>query len=218
MKKLSLALISVLIVCSLVGCGNRITIPDVSDLDESSAKSILSSNGLIPKVEYIYDDNITDGNVIKTSPEIGSTTTQNSQITVYVSKGPSYFSSKDAIISWYNISSSEDYWEFSKPYNNEGILYIDCDVTFGTEISWSDSYQNGKIIGQASLTDTFDKAVPISAVYQKQNWEAYESQSFILEIPLSDFNENRPSNIHLRLFAYMGNENINVRINFSITW
>ena len=197
---------------------NTIAIPDVTEVDEASAKGILSSNGLIPKVEYIYDDDVAKGFVVKTNPEIGTKVEKNTKVTIYVSKGPSYIQAKNSRISWYNISSSRDEWSFYTPYILDGVLYIECKVTFAKAMKWQDDHNKGELFGDASINDTFDKTIVVTAKYQKQQWTAYETQSFTLEIPLADLNVDRPTDLNLELNAYMGSEAIDVKISFAMTW
>lgn len=215
MKKiLSLTLAVLLLLMTLTACGGK-SVPDVANTDEATAKSILSANSLIPSIKYIYDDTVEEGNVISTEPAALTTVSENTKITVYISKGPSYLEASDARISWYHLSDKEDKWEFYTPYIEEGVLYIKCDnVTFGCAMTWQDSYNNGTIIGIASVTDSFDKTIPVSAKYQKKSWKANESQSFTLEIPLKDLNTSKPTDMYLRLYTTEDN----VRVDFYMTW
>lgn len=227
-KKILSILLCITSILLLYSCGlkmdeateNLIVIPNIIDVDEISAKNVLSSNGLIPRVEYTYDNNISAGNVISTIPPVGTPVKVNTQITLQVSKGASFVESKDSVISWYNISQEEDNWEFSSPYILEDKLYIELsEVTFAKAIKWQDEHQKGKLFGKACINDTFDKTVPVGATYQKQEWSADESQSFTLEIPLADLNENRPTTMYIELYAYDEYENqIDININFSLTW
>lgn len=222
LKRIIAIVLCLVLIFSFASCGkDLVTIPNIMGVDEASAKNVLSSNGLIPVVEYVYNDNVDEGCVTETAPVMGEQVEKNTQVKIYVSKGSSYIKSKDSRISWYNISFYEDDdWEFNNPYISEETLYIECyKVTFGEAITWNDRYKEGKIIGEASINDTFDKTVPVTAHYEKQEWKANESQSFTLEIPLSDLNENRPTTMYVRLFAYNSNNDfININISFSITW
>ncbi|MBE5939415.1 MAG: PASTA domain-containing protein [Lachnospiraceae bacterium] len=222
MKKLSSILLVCVLVLSLTGCSkipfldNRIAIPDIVDTDEATAKNILSSNGLIPSVKYENNDNVEQGNVIRTEPEIGTKVDKNSKITIYISDGPSYVVASNASAEWYCLSSEDDVWEFYTPCIENGVLYIECyNVTFGCDMEWNDSYNSGELFGIASINESFDKTVPVVAIYEKQSWKANEAQSFILEIPLKDLNVSRPTNMYLRLYT---NNESDVYINFYISW
>ena len=220
MQKIICLSLLFVIVISFASCGekpvdNRIKVPDVVDTDEKTAKSILSSSGLIPSIKYDYDDDIKKGNVVKTEPKVSSKVEKNSKITVYISKGKSYVESKDSRIEWTNVSNKDDDWEFYSPYIKKDTLYIKCNVKFACPIKWKDTYKEGYIIGDASINDSFDKTVPISAKYKKQSWKAYEKQNFTLEIPLKDLSESRPTDMYTRLYTTKKGE---VDVNFYITW
>ena len=216
-KKIVLFILTITMLLSLVACGedNRVSIPDVIDTDEASAKNILSSNSLIPSIKYEYDNDIKQGNVIKTTPAVGTQVDKNSKITVYISNGPSYIQSKGSRMEWYSISDGKDDWSFHAPYIEKDVLYIECNVAFACAMEWKDTYNEGLLGGIASITDSFDKTIPISAEYEKQSWSANESQSFTLNIPLSDLNISKPTDMYLKLSMNDGNQ---IRVNFYMTW
>ncbi len=194
-----------------------ITIPDLVGTEENVAKNVLSANGLIPTIKYINDDDIEKGFVVKTYPAANEILPLNNKIFVYVSSGPSFIQSLDARIEWWHISDyGEDDWQFENPYISEGILYIPCyDVIFSKSITWQDRYDEGEIGGIASVTDTFDKIIPVSAKYEKRSWKAGESQDFILEIPINDMETDKPTDIYLELYT---DDFESVRVNFYMTW
>ncbi|GGI14314.1 serine/threonine protein kinase [Gottfriedia solisilvae] len=65
-----------------------VKIPDVKDMTYESAVTLLASQGLkINDPKELYDDEIDEGKVVKTSPNIGETVKENSYITIYKSKG-----------------------------------------------------------------------------------------------------------------------------------
>lgn len=202
----------------LTGCG--IKIPDVLDTEEAVAKNVLSSNGFIPVVEYVYHDDTAEGLVVGVSPAVGESADKNSKVTIYVSKGPSIVFSKDSTIHWYHVSSDgEDEWNFYSPYIEEGILKIEChDVKFYKSIEWKDNNGEGTLFGNASINDTFDKTVPIRAKYEKQKFSAKEAQNFTLEIPLSDLNVQKPTNLYIELYAKVAGKEKDISINFTMTW
>ena len=200
--------------------GPELTVPDVFGIDEESAKNIISSSTLIPNIVYEYNYlTVEKGCVIYTSPSIGSKIKPNTQVTLYVSKGPSHINSTDSRISWWNVSSGQDNWEFYSPYIENEKLYIKCNnVTFAAKVKWQDRYNTGDLIGVASVNDTYDKSVPISAKYTKQEWAANESQSFTLEIPLSDLDVEKPTSMHIKLYADVNGNYKNIEISFTISW
>ncbi len=219
MKKCMAILLIAASVFTASACEKKV-VPDIVGVEEEIAKNVLSSLGLVAKIEYIYDDNMDTGNVVKTEPSSGEKIEENGKVSVYVSKGEKTIFSKASRITWKDISYKDDLWEFYSPYIDEEVLYIDCcNVTFGSAIKWKDKYLSGKIFGEACVNDTFDKTVPVSAVYEKQSWQGGESQKFILEIPLRDLEIKKPTNMYLKLFAVMADgRNVNVEVSFSMTW
>ena len=202
-----------------VSKGPELKIPDIEGLDEDTAKNVLSSNGLIPSVEYVYHDTVKKGNVIGTNPAIGEVAQKNQKITIYVSKGPEYIVAADSRITWWNVGGGEDQWNFYTPYIHDNVLYIECySVKFAANIKWHDEYSNGRIIGEATLNDTAGKVTPISAVYGKQEYAYNEEQNFTLEIPLNNLDVERPSSVDAVLFAYVNGAWKNIEIRFTITW
>lgn len=234
MKRILSAFLLIALIFSFSACGEKqeeansatekatqelINIPDILGTDEDTAKNLISSVGLIPQLTYEYDDYADVGTVITTTPSINNQVSKNTKVTIIVSKGPSYVEANDSRIRWFNVAEGEDYWEFSTPYINEETLYIDCyNVKFSVPIKWQDNYDEGIIIGEASINDTFDKTVPCSAVYEKQSWKANEKQDFTLEIPLTDLNETRPTEMHILLYADVNKKHSNINISFTFTW
>lgn len=224
MMKKEMKLITLVIVCMLVsvinGCSiGEIQIPDIINTDEDTAKNILSSNGLIPTIEYEYDEETEKGKVFKVVPEVSEKVKKNSKVSIYISKGPKRIESKSSYGEWTFIGSNKDDWQFSNPYINDGVLYIDCyNVVFGTSMMWKDRYQEGKGYGEASVNDTFDKVVPIKIDYEKQQWNSFESQRFVLEVPLNDLGVDKPTDLYFRLAAEKNGVHKNILVNFSISW
>ncbi len=198
-----------------IDAADGVVIPDVYEVDEQTAKNVIFANGLIPAVKYDYNGAVAEGNVFKTEPAIGNEVAKNTKITLYVSLGPAYIEAVDGNIYWYSISEYyEDDWQFYAPYIVKDVLYIECEVCFGVDMEWSDDNGTGSLLGIASLTDGFEKTVPIYAEYQKQRWDAYEWQSFTLEIPLKDFDIRRPTDIYTLLYTNHGE----VSVDFYMTW
>ena len=228
MKKTASIILAILLALTMVGCGDDpaptpapsqptgVTIPDIAETDEATAKNVLSSSGFIPTVKYEYNDNVEEGLVIKTEPAIGENVEKNSKVIIYVSKGPSYLQAKDSRIEWYHLDGGTDDWHFYTPYIRNGVLYINCyDVAFGRSVEWRDQYDKGYIIGIASVTDSFDKTIPVQAKYEKKKWKAKESQAFTLEISLADLDISKPTDMYLELFTENRGD---VRVNFYMSW
>ena len=204
--------------CGLTEGEALIAVPDVLNIDEQTAKNVCSSKGLIPKVEYAYDDYVDEGNVIKTSPNIGDGLKSDDTVTLTVSKGPSYIMSNHSTISWQSVGYSQDEWDFYSPYIKNGILYIECEVTFAETIKWK-NWKNNEGFGNASITDTFDKVVPVVIQAKSETCPANEQKTIVLQIPLSDLNVSKPTTMSLQLIALnQYDSQVNVNIKFSMTW
>ena len=202
-----------------VSKGPELKVPDIEGLDEDTAKNVLSSNGLIPNMEYVYNDAVNKGDVIGTDPGAGTVVQKNQKITVYVSKGPEYIMAADSRITWWNVGNAQDQWQFYTPYIQDNVLYIECySVTFAANVKWHDDYSTGLIIGEATLNDTTSKVTPISAAYGKQSYAYNEEQSFTLQIPLKDLGVERPASADVVLYAYVNGAWKEINIRFTMTW
>lgn len=193
---------------------NKVEIPNVINLDENTAVSILQSNMLIPSVNYEYNDEVEEGKVIDIDYFIGDKVDKNTVITVLVSKGPSLISSIESTIQWYNISYNKDNWEFTSPYIIEEYLYIECEPTFGQSFTWKNSG-----FGTASINDRFDKTVPVSIEFSNQEVAANVKQKITLKVSTKDLDVKKPTTLYMNLVGLDNNSNdINIRINFTISW
>lgn len=199
-----------------------IEIPQIKGVDEETAKTLISKKGFIPKITYIYDDNVDIGLVVKTSPSIGSGANEDDVIDIYISKGPSLVRANDSTIQWYDVGSGSDDWDFYTPYIENDVLYIECTPTFATSFRWKDTHDDGLGFGEACINDTFDKTVPVvirPIDESNMRIKAGTETSFTIEIPISDLNENRPTTMYLKLIALDNNGNqLNIRINFTMSW
>ncbi len=207
-------LILVIAIPVIINNANMVEVPDVLNVDVDTAKTILGSNGIIADVSYSYSDSYEEGMVYDMSPYAGTKINKNSRVTIYISKGPSIINSKDSVIEWHHIGSKEDKWEFANPYIEDGYLMIDCSPVFGTSFKWKD---NG--FGRASITDTFDKTVPISFTFSDQNVKAGVKQSVVIKVPTQDLDVSKPTTLYLSLSAENSKgDPLNININFSISW
>jgi hypothetical protein len=186
-------------------------VPDITSVDESTAKILLAQKMLIPNIEYEFNDLINEGSVIKTDPEIGSNVTQDQKIIVYISKGPKKITSKSASVEW---ASPDDKFEFYAPYIDDETLVIDSEMTFSKKYILKDFSKNNAGYGRASITDTFSKTVPLSIEKDDETFEAKTLEAFTIKIPISDLEVRRPTTIYLEFYL----ENRNYTMNFSISW
>ena len=76
------------VVTLYVSNGSQLRVPDVQNINEASAKNILSLNGLNTFVQYENSADVVEGCVIKSEPQVGSLIEDGSTVTLYVSNGP----------------------------------------------------------------------------------------------------------------------------------
>lgn len=214
-------------ICSLLllACGEKnsisqLQIPDVVDITITDGKNVISSMGIIPYIEYEYNDTIAPDNIIRSIPNAGETINKGEKVTLIVSKGPEMLRSKDSYANWTYITYGvKDNWEFSHPYIKDNTLYIECNnVTFGTAMTWRDRYNEGCASGTACINDTFDKVVPVRLEFTKPNFLANESQSFKIKVPLENLDVKKPSNMYFKIGINVGGQDRDLLFNFSMTW
>ncbi|MEW5785006.1 MAG: Stk1 family PASTA domain-containing Ser/Thr kinase [Bacillota bacterium] len=68
----------------------EVTVPAVRELSQSDAVEVLKDTGLVPNaaVEYVYDDTIPQGFVVRTDPVQGRVVRKNRVVDLYISMGP----------------------------------------------------------------------------------------------------------------------------------
>lgn len=214
------------VVTIYISKGPELRVPDVANVDEETAKKVLTSNQLIPSITYEYSDTVIVGNVTRTEPEIGSVVEPNSKITVYLSYGPSYVEASNVTIELDGIGYGPSIGSCSV-YREADKLYIDCrefkynpwSVTSYT-VGWHDPNNTGSIQGIASLTNNYYQSVPVSAKYSVNSWDGWDSQDFTIEIPLIDLGVDRPVLMHITLYAYHQKDASinNIEITLHLLW
>ena len=230
MMKIGVLFLGVILSCSfLCSCGvsNQIKIPDVEKLDIDTAKTLLAGKGLIPKVEYEYNNDYDSDLVIRTEPSIGSEVEQDTSIILYVCKGPSYyelsnslggFTDIDGIEPFVSWSDAEDRWGtkgHTKVWVEKGYLYIS--VYLGCKSRYDIEFYGD--FGEASINDTFDKTVPIDVIYDSKKIDnTGKTTYFDFKIPLSDLGVQKPTNINVRYYLSVNGERKTGRANFDLTW
>ena len=212
---LALSLVSFLSACS----SPKATIPDISGSDLDSAKTILTNLGFVPTVQESYSDDVEAELVIKTKPAFGREVEPNSKVTIIVSKGPKTILSSDSQLSWTYVSYGEDDWNFESPYIEDGKLHVNfTSVKFMASVKWKDPNENGHGFGLASITDTFDKSIPLQINWKRQYSGYGQKQSFEVVVPVTDLDVQTPTNLYLKLYAYINGSDETISANLSITW
>lgn len=124
----------------LVSGGGRgqVEIPDVKDMTEDKAREVLTAAGLAvaDEVESFASDEIEEGKVVKTNPEIGTVVKKSRAITLYISSGSPKVTLKD-----YTGKAYKDVVEELKK-----LEFQESNITSKEE--YSDDVDKGEIISQ----------------------------------------------------------------------
>ena len=202
-----------------------VKIPDVKKLDVATAKTLLAGKGLIPKVEYEYHNDYDYDLVIRTTPAIGSSVEEDTPVTLYVCKGPSYYALPDAVGYMKNVNNIDAFsWGdngekqtkiFYTPYVKEGYLYIPMELLCTSKYT-IEFYGD---FGTASINDSFDKTVPIKVIYDSKAVDNKGgTTSFEVKIPLSDLGVQKPTNIYVEFDFFVNNKRETFEAGFDLTW
>lgn len=65
----------------------KVKIPDVVGMNEDKAKKALEAEGLVVEIDYKFDSNVEESEVISTTPSAGKEVDEGTTVTMYVSKG-----------------------------------------------------------------------------------------------------------------------------------
>lgn len=218
-KKSLIAALTAVLLSALAACGtSQLSVPNLKGVDGELALTLLADRMLIPKTSYDYSNDVLTGQVVRTEPKSGSAVVADQVVTVFVSRGPASLSAEDSSISWSSIGYGSDDWEFTSPSIEKGVLVIECEPKFAASMEWRDPQSENQGFGRASISDTFEKTVPVTIQFEKKKAAADERQKVTLRIPLSDLDVQRPTTMFLKLYAKQGGDNINIEIDFSITW
>ncbi|MBR5180139.1 MAG: YARHG domain-containing protein [Lachnospiraceae bacterium] len=198
-----------------------IEIPDLAGVDCDSAKESILKKNLLPVIEYEYSPVITKGTVIRTNPLNGVKVEEDSKVTIYVSKGPAGYTAVDGTIEWYSLGNTvRDEWKFVNPQILEDSLYISCELIPGVAFEFKNSG-----FGVGSLTDTFDKTVPIrllksdlTSFENNKTIRAGEAVNFFIVIPLDQLDSEFPTHIACRLVVLVNSVETNIEVKFSMHW
>ena len=109
----------------------QIVIPDVFNESLKDAEKILEKNNITFKVEEVDNNEIEKGYAVGTDPEAGSTVSEEDEVTLFISKGPS----KSGLISVYGESVEEA---------TTDLTMAGYKVELGSEI-YSDTVEKGKV-------------------------------------------------------------------------
>lgn len=129
----------VVIAFSVLGGGkNEISVPDVSNLSESAARSKLQEAGLkaAGQTEEITSDKIPEGKVVKTNPEAKAIVQKGREVVLYISTGGHKIKMKD-------------YTDMEYKEAVEALVKLDFkESKIKKKEEYSDTVEKGKIISQ----------------------------------------------------------------------
>ncbi|MDD6154782.1 MAG: Stk1 family PASTA domain-containing Ser/Thr kinase [Eubacteriales bacterium] len=115
---------------------NKVTVPDVTDMQYSKAKSTLKDKGFKVVKEEEHSDDVESGRVIKQDPEANSKEDKGTTITLTVSSGKDVAEVPNMVGKYYNENDTETILE-------------DAGFKIGTVSQQaSDDYKKGQIISQ----------------------------------------------------------------------
>jgi len=171
-----LAVIGVFAVPKLLGSGSKVTVPDVTDMSYSEAKTTLSGHGLkIKKGSAIASDSIDKGKVAAQDPTSGEKVKKGSTVTVRLSKGDSNGEVPDLVGQTYD-SSTKDIIE-AAGFNLGDVTY-----------AYSDSYDKGEIMSQtpsggSKASSGTDIDLVVSKGAKKEDKKDSQDDSDTAEVP-----------------------------------
>jgi hypothetical protein len=91
-------------------------------------------------------------------------------------------------------------------------------VNLQAVVKWKDDQKNGYGFGLASISDTFNKTVPLQINWERQYSNFGQSQAFEVVVPITDLDVQRPTNLYMKLYAYIDGSDEEVKLDLSITW
>ncbi|WP_416176337.1 Stk1 family PASTA domain-containing Ser/Thr kinase [Clostridium sp.] len=151
------------------GGPNKLTVPNVVDVDYDTARDIILQSGLkVGDVSYRYSDDVERNHVISQDPEFGSSVEEGSSVNIVVSSGPEtkYISVPD--VTGRNISDAESI------LSNAGVSYAEKSVI--TE----DESQDGIVLSQSESGSKVKEGTTIIIKYykyEKPNYNDDENSS-----------------------------------------
>jgi hypothetical protein len=220
MKKRISGTIAVLlsVVLLITACSSGTKVPDVSGSEVETAKTVLAALGFVPIVVEKVSESVEAGIVIEIFPSAGESLPPGSKVEVTISSGPKRITSKDGNASWSGVGVGED-WLYDDSYIEDGTLYIIfSNVKFEARVKWWDPNKSGSGFGEASVTDTFDKTVPLEIEWQRQSNANGEAQLITLKVPVDNLDVQKPTTMFLRLFAEVNGVYDEIGMDLTFSW
>ncbi len=113
----------------------EVAVPEVRNLSQSEASQVLRETGLVPaqEIEYIYDDVIPVGNVVKTDPAEGRIVRVERVVELYISKGPEFIQTPDL---------------YGRTEMEARVILSDLDLDIVVEMEYNEDVEEGLIYRQ----------------------------------------------------------------------
>jgi len=202
----------VLLGAFLVGCASSsIIIPDIIKVDEATAKTLLAQKSLIPSIEYDFNYAIAEGLVFKTDPEIGASVKKDDKVLIYISKGPKKIRSSNSNATW---EDARDEFEFYPPYIEDGFFVLETEFKFHKKYELLYFERDGAGYGRASISDTFDKVVPLSVETEDKILDPSKLEELTIKIPVKDLDVQKPTTLYFTIYF----EGKDYDMNISTSW
>lgn len=197
---------------------NATTVPDVIGKIPSSANRAIESGCYRVEVVEFYAK-AEAGSVFGVSPEAGTVLAANERVTIFVAKphvGVRYVA--NSLLGLASAGPKVDDWEFSRPFEKDGKLYVPISASFGSSFDWRDTHNSGTGFGKAVIADEFNKEVPVIVHFTTQRAPAGKEQFFTIEVPLTDLQIQRPTKISPTLYISHSGRNANILGEVTLSW
>jgi hypothetical protein len=98
------------------------------------------------------------------------------------------------------------------------LYIIFSNVMFEAKVKWWDPTEDGNGFGKASVTDTFDKTVPLEIQWQRQSNAYGQAQLITIKVPVDNLDVQKPTTMFLRLFAEVNGQYKEIGMDLTFAW
>ncbi|PEJ60419.1 MULTISPECIES: Stk1 family PASTA domain-containing Ser/Thr kinase [unclassified Bacillus (in: firmicutes)] len=152
-----------------------VEIPDVKNMTYESAVTLLASKGLkISDPKEIYDNEIDEGKVVQTSPNIGETVKENSSVTIYKSKGKKSSEMEDLKGFQYSTIKSR----LQDDYRSVTTHFIESDETEGEVIDQSPNMGAEVVPSETDLNVWISKGTATVIIRDLTGWSRNDVEDY----------------------------------------
>ncbi|QKE75805.1 Stk1 family PASTA domain-containing Ser/Thr kinase [Arthrobacter citreus] len=152
-----------------------VEIPDVKNMTYESAVTLLASKGLkISDPKEIYDNEIDEGKVVQTSPNIGETVKENSSVTIYKSKGKKSSEMEDLKGFQYSTIKSR----LQDDYRSVTTHFIESDETEGEVIDQSPNMGADVVPSETDLNVWISKGTATVIIRDLTGWSRNDVEDY----------------------------------------